>query len=122
MHELGLMTGVVDAVCEAARNAGATRVYEVHLSIGEMTEAIPDALEFAFEVLSGQEPLLEGAQLFIKEVSPRSVCHACGEEFSHDRFHRTCPSCGSLQTELIAGRDLTIDSIEAEVPDDERSV
>ena len=44
MHELGIMTGVMDAVVESARQAGATRVLKVSLAVGEMTEAIEDAL------------------------------------------------------------------------------
>ena len=51
MHELGIMTGVVESVSSAARANGATRVLKVSLSVGEMTEAIEDALQFAFEVL-----------------------------------------------------------------------
>ena len=47
MHELGIMTGVMDAVTTSAQQAGATRVLKVSLSVGEMTEAIEDALMFA---------------------------------------------------------------------------
>ena len=50
MHELGIMTGVMDAVTTSAQQAGATRVLKVSLSVGEMTEAIEDALMFAFEL------------------------------------------------------------------------
>ena len=44
MHELGIMTGVMESVEEAARNAGATKVLEIDLSVGVMTEAVEDAL------------------------------------------------------------------------------
>ena len=47
MHELGIMTGVMESVEEAARNAGATKVLEIDLSVGVMTEAVEDALRFA---------------------------------------------------------------------------
>ena len=47
MHELGIMTGVLDAVQTSAKQAGADRVLKVSLSVGEMTEAIEDALRFA---------------------------------------------------------------------------
>ena len=47
MHELGIMTGVMETVEASARQAGATSVLKVSLSVGEMTEAIKDALEFA---------------------------------------------------------------------------
>ncbi|NHM14664.1 hydrogenase maturation nickel metallochaperone HypA/HybF [Xiamenia xianingshaonis] len=118
MHELGIMTGVMESVETAARDAGATRVLEVRLTVGEMTEAIPDALEFAFEALSEQNELFDGAKLLITMVKPHSCCLACGAEFDHDRFHMFCPQCDSFALELLAGRELHIDSIEVDLPDD----
>lgn len=118
MHELGIMTGVMDAVTKTAEEAGALKVLKVTLSVGVMTEAIEDALQFAFEALS-EGTLCEGAELVINMVQPRSRCPECGEEFEHDRFHMLCPKCGGFATELIAGKELQIDSIEVDLPDDE---
>ena len=81
MHELGIMTGVLDAVQTSARQAG--------------------------------------AELDIAMVRPRSRCLECGAEYDHDRFHMLCPECGSFATELVAGRELQIDSIEVDIPDGE---
>ena len=121
MHELGIMTGVLDAVQTSAKQAGADRVLKVSLSVGEMTEAIEDALRFAFEALSEQQEyaLCAGAELDIVMVRPRRRCLECGAEYDHDRFHMLCPECGSFATELVAGRELQIDSIEVDIPDDE---
>lgn len=116
MHELGLMTGAMSAVEEAATNAGALRVTDITLSVGEMTEAIASALEFAFEALS-EGTICEGAALHINMVAPRSRCLECGNEYEHDRFHVACPKCESPFTELIAGREMQIDSIEVDLPD-----
>lgn len=118
MHELGIMTGVMEAVAESAKQAGATSVLKVNLSVGEMTEAIEDALMFAFEALS-EGTFCEGAKLQIAMVKPKSRCLECGAEYEHDRFHMLCPECDSFATELIAGRELQIDSIEVDIPDDE---
>lgn len=118
MHELGLVAGVLDCVDTAAKDAHATRVLGVSLKIGVMTEAVEEALRFAFEVLT-EGTISEGAQLEIEMVEPRSRCLECGCEFDHDRFHRECPACGSLVTELIAGRELMISSIEVDIPDGE---
>lgn len=120
MHELGIMTGVLDAVQTSARQAGADRVLKVSLSVGEMTEAIEDALRFAFEALSEQQEyaLCACAELDIVMVRPRSRCLECCAEYDHDRFHMLCPECGSFATELVAGRELQIDSIEVDIPDD----
>lgn len=115
MHELGLISGVMAAVEAAAADAGAERVTDVTLSVGEMTEAIPDALQFAFEALS-ENTLCAGATLHINMVSPRSRCLECGATYDHDRFHMVCPKCASPFTELLAGREMQIDSIEVDIP------
>lgn len=113
------MTGVLEAANTAAYDAGATKLLGVKLSIGEMTEAIEDALMFAWEALTEGDPFTEGAALEVNMVSPKSRCLECGAEFEHDRFHMFCPECDSFATELIAGREMQIDSIEVDLPDEE---
>ena len=119
MHELGIMTSVLDSVRESAEAAGATRLISVRLRIGEMTEAIEDALHFAFEALTDDDPLMNGATLEVDMVKPKSRCLECGAEFIHDRFHLFCPQCDSFATTLLEGRELYIDSIEVDIPDEE---
>ena len=114
---MGIISGVLDAVNDAATDAGALRVLAVDLRVGVMTEAIEDALVFAFEAMS-EGTLSEGAELRIEWVQPESLCLACGRAFAHDRFHRTCPACGSYETHITAGRELEIASIEVDLPDD----
>lgn len=114
------MTGVMDSVDAAAKNAGAATVLKINLSVGVMTEAIEDALRFAFEALS-EGTICEGAELEITMVQPRSECLECGTEYEHDRLHMLCPECGSFATKLLAGKELQIDSIEVDIPDGEES-
>jgi hydrogenase nickel incorporation protein HypA/HybF len=116
MHELSLMQGVLNTVEESARKAGAVRVLAVRLTIGDMAEVVPDAMDFAFEALT-PDTLCEGASLHMTSVVPRSRCSVCGKEFEHDRYHWACPSCDSLATELLAGREMYIDAIEIEEAD-----
>lgn len=117
MHELGIMSGVMDSVQQAANDEGADRVLKISLSVGVMTEAIEDALRFAFEALA-EGTMCEDAQLEITMIEPKSICLECGAEYTHDRFHMLCPECGSAFTELLQGKELRIDSIEVDIPDD----
>lgn len=117
MHELGIMTGVLQAVEESAKQAGSEKVLKISLSVGVMTEAIEDALRFAFEALS-EGTMCESAELEIMMIPPVSICAECGNEYEHDRFHMLCPECGSSFTQLIQGKELQIDSIEVDLPDD----
>ncbi|HJI99764.1 MAG TPA: hydrogenase maturation nickel metallochaperone HypA [Coriobacteriaceae bacterium] len=119
MHELSLVQGIFDSVVPVARQNGATKITNIKLTIGEMTMVVPEAMEFAFEALSEDDPLLDGCVLVMDFVSPRSKCLDCGNEFEHDRFHNHCPACDSAATMLIAGRELEVASMEIETPDDE---
>lgn len=117
MHELGIMTGVVDSAKQAAQDAGATRLLKVSLSVGEMTEAVETALQFAYEALTEDDPFTQGSVLEVNMIRPKSKCHECGATFEHDRFNVFCPECDGFITELIAGRELQIDSIEVDLPE-----
>ena len=110
MHELGIMSGVMDSVQQAANDAGAQRVLKISLSVGEMTEAIEDAL--------AEGTMCEDAELEITMIPPKSICLECGAEYEHDRFHMLCPECGSAFSELLQGKELRIDSIEVDIPDE----
>lgn len=118
MHELGLMTGVMDAAVAAAHDAGAERLVAVKVSIGEATEAVEDALRFAFEALAESDSFTASARLDLTMIRPKSICLECGHEFEHDLYARFCPKCDSFATQLLCGNELQIDSIEVDIPDD----
>lgn len=111
MHEMGITQGILSASLEAAEEAGGTRINEIRISVGDMTDVVEDALQFAFEVLR-QDTIAENASLVVTHVSPKSRCQQCGTEFSHDKWNLLCPSCDSFLCEVIEGRELRIDSID----------
>ena len=118
MHEVGIVNGILDTVIRAARGAGASRVVSVTLHIGDMTEVVRDALDFAWETFRDEDPITAGCELEVVEIHPASECLDCGIEFEHDRFHCRCPKCGGSNIRLIHGREMDIASIEIETPDD----
>lgn len=111
MHEMGIAQGILEAVVEAAEQEGATRINEVRLSFGDLTEVQESALEFAWEVLR-QDTMAADAGLVVERLTARSRCLLCGEEYAHDRYDYSCPRCSSLAVELLQGRELRIDSID----------
>ena len=113
MHEMGIASELLSAVLDAAEREGASRVNIVSITVGELTEVVPDALQFAWEALRTGTAAGE-AELEITEVPARSRCLQCGEEFSHDRFHRICPSCGGVLVEVLEGNELRVDSVDVD--------
>lgn len=116
MHEMGICQGILDASFAAAAEEGATRIKEIRISVGELTEVVDFALNFAFEALT-PGTIAEGATLVITRIPAKSRCAACGTEFVHGRFDAVCPACGNPFNENIEGRELRIDSLDVETPD-----
>ena len=112
---MGIMQGILDAAVEAAEGAGRTQITDIYLTIGELTEIQTFALDFAFEALA-PGTIAEGAHMHITMLAPRSRCADCGAQFEHDRFQMLCPECNSFDIELLQGRELQIDQIEAPDP------
>jgi hydrogenase nickel incorporation protein HypA/HybF len=110
---MGITQGILAASFEAAEEAGTTRITEIRITVGELTEVVDFALQFAFESLT-PGTMAEGATLVVTPVGAKSRCLECGNEYEHDRFEMICPKCGSFGVELLQGRELTIDSIEAD--------
>ena len=63
MHEVGIVNGILDTVIRAARGAGASRAVLVTLRIGDMTEVVREALDFAWETFRDEDPLTRGCEL-----------------------------------------------------------
>jgi hydrogenase nickel incorporation protein HypA/HybF len=113
MHELSIMQSALDQALEQARQAGASRVYAIHLRIGALSGVVSDALQFAFEALSDGTPA-EGAKLVIEDVPARFWCGKCKKEFKATRMFAECPGCHHPSAELRAGREMELTSMEVE--------
>jgi hydrogenase nickel incorporation protein HypA/HybF len=114
---MGITSEVLATVLDAASKAGAVRVNTVNLTVGGLTEIVPDSLQFAWEALT-PGTLAEGAVLNIDHVVARSRCAECGTEFEHDRFDRLCTACGSFLVEVLAGNELMIGAVDVEMTGD----
>lgn len=117
MHEMGIVSGILSASVESAKRENATRINEIRVRIGDLTEIVDEALYFAFEALT-PGTLADGATLVVERVAARSVCAQCGTGFSHGRFDVECPECECFLCELVEGRELEITSIDIDVPEE----
>ena len=56
MHELGIVSGVLDTVRNTVRHERAVRALEVRLRIGDMAQVVSESLDFAWDVLRDEDP------------------------------------------------------------------
>ena len=113
VHELSIMESALAMVLLQAQQAGARRVLLIRLRVGALSGVVPEALQFAFEALAPGTPV-DGADLVIEHVPARFWCGACAKEFTADDMFADCPHCHTPSTELRAGRELQVSSLEIE--------
>jgi hydrogenase nickel incorporation protein HypA/HybF len=111
MHELSIMESALTMALEQARKAGAGQVHVIRLRIGALSGVVPEALQFAFEALTPGTPA-EGAELAIEHVPARFWCAECAREFESDDLFSDCPDCHRPSSELRAGREMELASLE----------
>jgi hydrogenase nickel incorporation protein HypA/HybF len=113
MHEFSIATSLLSIIAEETVQFQGATVKTVTLKIGTLSGVVPEALEFAFQVLS-EGTVAEGAQLVIERVALRIACNACGRASMPTDPFIICPHCGSGDVDITAGRELEIESMEIE--------
>lgn len=107
MHELAIAESVVEAILDRTEQR---QVTIVRLGVGKLSGVVPDALDFCFELATAGTPI-EGAALEIVELAGQARCRTCDREFGVDDLVLLC-SCGSADVEVVAGRELSVTSVE----------
>lgn len=117
MHEMSVVTSLLQMVREEMHKHNVQQLLLVRVRYGVLTNIVPEALSFAFEALT-QGTEFEGARLETEVVPLTLRCVSCGEEFViEDRnfFTATCPSCHTESSHtIVGGRELYLQHIEAE--------
>jgi len=111
VHEVGLMQSALELAEEQARSRGATRIHRITLRVGRLAGVEPEALAFAFDVVTAGT-MAEGAALQIESVPVVCSCGRCGKEFAPQDFVFACPGCGALSRDVRAGQELELTSLE----------
>ncbi|MEG6584310.1 hydrogenase maturation nickel metallochaperone HypA [Dendrosporobacter sp. 1207_IL3150] len=113
MHEMAIAQGILDIVLNTAAQHGASRVGLVRLLVGEMTQVVPQSLEFGFSALA-VGTIAQNANLEVIIVPVTGKCVCCTQQFNIRQNQFQCPDCQSFNIEIISGRELLVDALEVE--------
>lgn len=111
MHEVGLIHSAIVLATEQVKAQGRNRIHRIDLSVGELSGVVPEALAFAFDVVSAGT-LAEGAALHLTTVPTLCYCAHCRREFHPMSWIYACPRCQRLSKEVREGKDLELVSLE----------
>ena len=111
MHEVALMQETLAIALARATEERAQRIHRITMRVGPLSGAVPEALEFAFDVVA-HGTIAEGAQFEIEPTPIICYCSACALEFTPADFFCVCPRCEQPSAEVRRGRELELVSLE----------
>jgi hydrogenase nickel incorporation protein HypA/HybF len=114
MHEIRIAQDMQKIILQVASKENLNKVTAVNVQFGEMVQIVPDIFRFAFEEVSRNSPV-EGSELNFEIIPVKIKCINCLKEYEISREGRfECMNCGSVDIEIIHGKELLIKSIEGE--------
>ena len=113
MHEYHEAIHIIEHAMEQAMAEGKEKVTKINLVIGQDSGYSGDTIRLHFED-AAKGTICEGAEISVRPVRAMLKCPACGEMFVRKPFHFDCPHCGALGEPCEVGREMSIESIEAE--------
>jgi hydrogenase nickel incorporation protein HypA/HybF len=114
MHEMALIGDILHLVYEDATAKGLHKIEKVELIVGEIANAMPDALSMAFDIFREQNSQLftEKAELIIHLEKALAECILCGEKYRPVQKIALCPSCNIPSGKVLTGETFQVLSYE----------
>ena len=111
MHEVSIMEGTLQLAEEHARKAQGTSILSLRIKVGLLSGVVPEALEFAFEVLR-KGTMAENARLEIVRAPALFECSGCKRQWQLDAVEFVCKQCGGPLVLRGGGNELELDQLE----------
>lgn len=113
MHELPMAQEILEIVLEHAARAGATRVTDIHMVLGELSGVVDECIGFYWDLLSADTPAA-GARLHFRRTPFLLQCLECGLEFTPDGAGFACVHCRSGSVRVSGGDEFRVEAIDVD--------
>ncbi len=113
MHELPVTENILKIALRHAEEAGATRITELHIVIGQLASIVDDSVQFYWDIIS-KDSLAEGARLDFRRVPAEMLCLDCNRRYAPTKEELACPNCGSIVVKIVAGEEFYLEAIDVE--------
>jgi len=114
MHEVHLVRAILETVEKQAASQKAKFVKLVHIRFNPLTSHSGDHVQFSFDIVKKEIPLVQDATLRLTEVEPTLVCQQCGHKFQGHCLPDVCPQCASVNVKAVNSTDMVLESFEIE--------
>jgi hydrogenase nickel incorporation protein HypA/HybF len=113
MHELLATQAILDKALAKATEAGARRITDVRLAVGDISGFADDSVQFYWDEIS-KGTKAEQSKLHFRHIPPELQCMACFTLYSPKDDEIICPVCGSSGAKILAGEEFYLESLDVE--------
>jgi hydrogenase nickel incorporation protein HypA/HybF len=113
MHELAVTENLLEIAIRHGKNAGAIKISNLYLVIGQLSSIVDDSVQFYWDIISNGT-VAEGAKLHFHRKAVELLCKDCKHQFTPIRDDLSCPICGSIHIQVIAGDEFFLEAIDVE--------
>ncbi|OPZ60895.1 MAG: hydrogenase nickel incorporation protein HybF [Deltaproteobacteria bacterium ADurb.Bin510] len=111
MHEFAVTKHMTELVLKEAERAGASKVTDIYLAIGDISSFINESVQLYFDMYS-KDTIAAGAKLHFRRIQAEFVCRACGQSFTPRGESFDCPACGGLGKPTDKGHEFYVEKID----------
>lgn len=104
MHEMTLVSSIIDIVNSYKNQYKFKKVNSLKLSFGQLSCVNQDSLTFAFDALS-EDTVLKNCKLIFEIIPPKITCNNCNKESIVTDDFSKCTYCGSNDIYLSGGME-----------------
>ncbi len=112
MHELGIVMHVIKQVEEVARQNDVKQVTALNLEVGEVSSVVPQLFCDCFDWAKKKTEYMRDTKLNLIVLEAISYCNNCKQTYKTTEYAKKCPNCGSDDTYLVTGNEISIKDIE----------
>ena len=116
MHELPVTESILTIALRHAGEAGAARITDVYLVIGDLSSIVDDSVQFYWDIIS-EGTIAAGARLHFQRLPITLLCLQCDHHYTPAQDDFACPQCGSERVKIDQGEEFYLDSVEIERED-----
>ena len=111
MHEQSIVESLLAVALKNAEQNNAERILGINLVVGDLSGVAEDAVNFYFNFLA-RDTIAAGATINYRHIPVKMRCRDCRTVFEPERLDLACPGCGGRNVDIIAGRELYVESLE----------
>ena len=120
MHELPVTENILEIALRHAEAAGAARVTDIYLVIGQLASIVDDSVQFYWDMIS-EDTIAAGARLHFKRIPAEMLCFDCQVTYQPGEGELACPRCGGRHVKVVSGEQFRMEAIEVESTEDEHA-